>query len=234
MKLNKVTITGADDGTTIKDLVSLSKEFPFVEWGILVSKKQEGSIRFPSRNWINEFSRNAKNNNINVSTHLCGQWVRELLIGTLHWQDIPSCINVSQRVQINTHAEIHESTVDFFSLLDINKQFIFQLDNVNNHLPYASASYGLNIAALFDTSGGAGMLPYEWKTPIKNFPCGFAGGLGPNNVITQCEKINKICPENYQTWIDMEGQVRSNDKITLDLIKVKNVLTQIKNSKFIY
>jgi len=40
MKINKITITGADDRTKISDLVQLQKDYPFVEWGILFSKEQ--------------------------------------------------------------------------------------------------------------------------------------------------------------------------------------------------
>jgi hypothetical protein len=45
--LERVTITGADDSTSIDEMLALSRRFPFVEWGILVSKRHEGSYRFP-------------------------------------------------------------------------------------------------------------------------------------------------------------------------------------------
>ena len=49
MKLHTVTITGTDDSTNMADLVALSREFPFVEWAILVSESHEGGFRFPTR-----------------------------------------------------------------------------------------------------------------------------------------------------------------------------------------
>ena len=52
MILDRVTITGADDSIKATDLIPLSKRFPFVEWGILLSKNNEGSFRFPTRDWI--------------------------------------------------------------------------------------------------------------------------------------------------------------------------------------
>ena len=39
MKLTKVTLTGADDFTDPKRLIEISREYPFVEWGILFSLK---------------------------------------------------------------------------------------------------------------------------------------------------------------------------------------------------
>ena len=44
MPLNRVTITGADDNTPVEALNDLAAEFPFVEFGILVSRAREGGI----------------------------------------------------------------------------------------------------------------------------------------------------------------------------------------------
>ena len=52
--LNKVTVTGADNSTHINDLIGLYKEFPFVEFGILLSLSSEGGPRFPSMDWLDD------------------------------------------------------------------------------------------------------------------------------------------------------------------------------------
>ena len=46
MKLQYVTMTGADESVDPKALIELSKEFPFVEWGILIGS--QSGMRFPS------------------------------------------------------------------------------------------------------------------------------------------------------------------------------------------
>jgi len=227
VSLHKVTITGADDSTDHAELLALSKEFPFVEWGILVSRRHEGSFRFPGRPWIDRFSAVASLGKLSVSTHMCGAWVRQMFTGELDWRDIPGCVEISQRVQINTHAEPHVSTVGLLkSLGDArDKQFIFQWDGVNNHLTFAALAYGYNVAALFDTSGGAGILPKEWPTPAKEFPCGYAGGLGPLNVVEQVRAIKAVCSKPF--WIDMERRVRSDDDSRLDMDAVRKVLKSV-------
>ena len=50
--VTKVTVTGADDSVDVDGLIDLSKEFPFVEFGILLSKSSAGSARFPSGLWL--------------------------------------------------------------------------------------------------------------------------------------------------------------------------------------
>lgn len=231
--LKHVTITGADDSTSIAHMQELSERYPFVEWGVLVSLRQESSPRFPGRNWIDRLMAVAGSANVNLSTHVCGRWVREMLVGDLDWEELPSCIQTCQRIQINTHAERHVSTLAMMAKLyeKRQKQFIFQWDGINNHLTTAASCYGINVAALFDTSGGAGVVPASWPNPARDFPCGFAGGLGPDNVVEQLGKIAAVCPRNYETWIDMERRVRTEDDSSLDMAKVERVLSLVADYK---
>jgi hypothetical protein len=106
------------------------------------------------------------------------------------------------------------------------KQFIFQWDGVNSHLTYAAAAYGFDVAALFDLSGGAGVLPSSWPQPTSAFWCGYAGGLGADNVTEQLAMIESICPRPF--WIDMERRVRTQDDSALDLDAVRSVLVACK------
>lgn len=227
MNLKRVTITGADDSTSIPELVDLSAEFPFVEWGVLVSKKQEGGYRFPSRHWAERFANVAAVNRLNLSTHVCGRWVREMFTGELQWDELPVCIEASQRAQINTHAERHVSTMGLIDSLQKleSKEFIFQWDGVNSHLTYAALAYGCKVSALFDLSGGAGVLPSYWPKPVEAFWCGYAGGLGPFNVIEQVGIIEGVCDKPY--WIDMERRVRTEDDSALDMQSVRKVLKAV-------
>lgn len=128
MLLCTVTITGAADDTDIEIPIDLSAEFPFVEWGILISKSQEASGRFPSCKWMEEFSLAATNHRLHVSTHLCGQWVRNLLLRRLNWNDVPPIYTLSNCVQINTHGRSHEWTTEMLDCLNSppDKQAIFQ------------------------------------------------------------------------------------------------------------
>jgi len=155
-----------------------------------------------------------------------------MFVGEVDWMDLPDIIQISQRVQINTHAEPHTSTTGMIASLGscdsvgiakaTPREFIFQWDGINNHLTFAAHAYGFKVAALFDTSGGAGVLPDVWPGPAKEFWCGYAGGLGPDNVVAQIEKVEQVCQQPY--WIDMERRVRVDDDSQLDMSKVRSVL----------
>lgn len=235
--LNGVTITGADDATDINEIVRLSREYPFVEWGILVFKSTiKPSIRFPSWEWCREFASAAIKNGLNVSTHLCGEWVRELLGGKIDWTELPDVLAVSRRAQINTHGVPHAAVLRSIESLRIgstyvirgglrhDREFIVQFDGVNDLFAYAAKDHYINVSALFDGSHGAGKLPEHWPVAAVPFPCGYAGGLGPENVIQQLSYITRVCPRPF--WIDMETKVRTNDGLDLDAVEKVLSLTQ--------
>jgi len=241
MRLDRVTITGADDSIIPNDLLKLSRQYRFVEWGILASASvgpDAGSFRFPSAPWIAELIGVARRvGNISLSLHLCGRWVRELLVGDVH---IPELLLAPefQRIQLNFHAERTPCKApEFFNaMLSLGKrQYIFQIDGAkgNAHL---ESLYGENngdqtvdAVPLFDISGGAGILPTEWPKPQymdDDTTCcyhGYAGGLGPDNLEQQIPLIGAAAGET-PIWIDMETRVRSSDDSRFDLDKVARCL----------
>lgn len=225
MSLERVTITGADNLTDINRLIELSDKYPFVEWGILVSSSREGAQRFPSCGWIRQFANAVTGKSINISVHMCGAYVRQFLVGDLDWHVIPDgLLDVAQRIQINTHSQIHASSTGMWDSMNkqCHKEFIFQVDSVNDHLAYAARGYGIRCSVLYDKSGGAGILPKQWPGPKIEFKNGYAGGLGPDNVVENIRKIDKVCVLPY--WIDMERRVRTPDDSQLDMDAVESVL----------
>jgi len=77
---------------------------------------------------MEEFSLTATNHRLHVSPHLCGQWVRNLLLGRLNWNDVPPIYTLSNCVRINTHGRSHEWTTGMLDCLNSppDKQVIFQ------------------------------------------------------------------------------------------------------------
>jgi hypothetical protein len=223
--INKVTITGADDSIHPEELVHLSEEFSFAEWGILVSRKNFGSYRFPSKDWLDKLLQFP---NLQLSAHLCGAYVREFLKGNFGFKDeLITLFDSVKRIQINTHGEPHEwnaRPIFDFITRHPEKDFIFQYDNVNTDLFEVLAKDGLtNISALYDLSHGAGLLPQQWPKPLSYAKCGYAGGLSPENLRSQISSIESIVG-NTEIWIDMETHVRSNMDYLFDTSKVRKCL----------
>lgn len=229
MKIVTVTVTGADDSIKPGELRRISEEFPHVEFGILLSRKQQGGPRFPSKRWLNKLP-----DGLQLSGHLCGAWVREILQG--HWpiEELTDLLGADffsrfSRWQLNTHGEQHEYSPSFLQTLSRGPRgVIFQFDNVNRLPLEAAIRYGnANVAALFDLSHGAGVLPEKWPGLLNGVFCGYAGGLSPENVSGECGKIAEIVGD-AATWIDAETHLRSQGGLMFDPGKVREFL---KNSQ---
>ena len=247
--LESVTITGADDFVEPQDLIDLSLEFPFVEWGILLHESKEGlNPRFPSKQWIDELV-SLKNKRINLAGHICGSWVRKLAVNLDDsvFKERPEFLEYFQRIQLNFSC--YDVAPRMVALLPKNKKFILQIgskgiadkiklvDLSRDKMCDGELSCLTNLSILFDRSGGKGISPEKWPKPIYNVDCGYAGGLGPDNLNEQILKIIETVGQQtvYEVdfpfaplqidvpfWIDMETSVRTNDKF--DLKKVRKCL----------
>lgn len=173
---------------------------------------------------------------MNLSCHICGQWCKDVLTGRNTIElTFPGLLSVFKRVQLNFHAEKHSITRQGLDLLKndphfCSKQIIFQMDGVNESIFSKATAAGVNAVPLFDLSHGAGVLPDEWPDPIADY-CGYAGGLGPDNLQEQVLAIAQSSSEN-RIWIDMETRVRSDRDRKFDLDKVKQCLDIAK--KYVY
>lgn len=226
-----VTLTGADDSVSPSHLFALSEKYPFVEWGILVGSGF--GKRFPSKTWIADLieARCDSGNRMNLSLHICGKFLREIAGGCSTLMDeFGMGIAAFDRCQLNWHGErqgaIEENILKAFcqDLMPWEPEIIFQLDGVNDHLASA-AMRRFRCSGLFDLSHGAGILPDEWPEPRIDMGCGYAGGLGPDNIEDQQHRIASVARGNY--WIDMETKLRTGR--AFDLEKCESVLVSMQD-----
>jgi hypothetical protein len=235
MRLDRVTITGADDSVRPSDLIKLTQEFPFVEWGILASRSQQMSPRYPSHGWIMDLQNANNHTPLSLSLHLCGHYVRRLLVGI---DEVPSWMwRGFERVQLNFHGERapYLSAPFAEALKHKRRQFIFQIDGADGLEYLRGIIDRVNAVPLFDMSGGAGSVPVAWpkaegfKTDLSSRAggavnyFGYAGGLGPHNVLSELKRIAEAA-DGERIWIDMETRVRSSNDRVFDLGLVRSVL----------
>ena len=229
MKLFRVTLTGADDSVQPEQIISLSEKYPWVEWGILFSKKSMGNPRYPSKEWIGLLEKAGEGKNLHLSAHICGRWVRDICQG--EWTILPTfpviVTDLFKRIQLNFHCYRHKiKEQSFFEPFQVPmlaaKQMIFQMDGVNGKLLEIAQANDINAVPLFDQSGGAGRLPNEWPKAGEYSVCGYAGGLSPDNVEGQIKNIQS-CSQGL-VWIDAETRVRSDDDQIFDMERVEQFL----------
>jgi hypothetical protein len=220
--LRYVTLTGADDGVEISNLVELSNEYSYVEWGILFSKSKVGESRYPSINWRNNL---LNYSGMNLAAHLCGGYIADIFNGNFSFSRDPLFSKFS-RIQLNLGNKVEEAlnSREFFEAIkDCGKTIMLGGDYTDIKSDYINEY----VVPLFDISGGRG-LPGVWKTPYvvneKKIFCGYAGGLGVDNIEKELNNISNI--NNGDFWIDMESSLRSND--LFDLNKCKVILEKVR------
>lgn len=245
MRITRVTISGADDEVDPSDLVEIGRGFPFVEWGILHSVSRRGTPRYPSADWLCEIERVA-NPGLQLAAHLCGKNARDVLSGNDDWFDFGNGQCPYNRVQINGFSSASDDPNGVRFVVDQHREAEF--------ICQATGDWGLraadrlaarlpNVSVLWDLSGGRGMgldLSRFWvPTTLRRF--GFAGGIGPENIVHTLEMLSKRVGEaevwvdseshirrddRFEVWVDMESGVRIDDRF--DLGKVRSVLEQAR------
>ena len=218
MKIWRVTFTGADDDTSIGEMVKLSHQYKHLEWGILFSQSKSGVARYPSPQWVDRLP-----TGLNLSAHLCGKWVEDALNGDMSFNDARF-----SRIQLNCGKSRLRTALTSQKLVETCAR-AFERDRclalgsiiLGGDYEGVSGVSSSKFEFLFDASGGTGESPKTWMPLFSSESCGFAGGLNPDNLYEELQKMSAVA-EDRHIWIDMETGVRSEDKF--DLNKVEQCL----------
>lgn len=230
-KPQQVSLTGADDLVDVKLLKNISIAYPEVEWAILYYPEREGTARNPTADWRTKFLNTGIRN---TAAHLCGQQVfNELLDPNLSKARIADLLPY-RRVQVNINARRPDFTPEqvmkvYDRLYAAGITMILQYHEdsaelINNYLFNRMISSRERTSwnqfdILFDGSKGKGVSPEGWPSVLnvgsRDFYCGYAGGLGPDNVEDQVENI-QLAAGDKPYWIDMESGIRTDNVFDLD------------------
>lgn len=237
MKINRVTFTGADDNTSIEEMVKISEKFPFVEWGILYAR-DPGRERYPSYKWVAEL---AEAKIPMLSAHLCGQFSRDIMQkgSEVFFTDPLYCAGIYKRVQLNFNfSNTPFMPSELWKVVENQwaYSFILQFNKSNSEVinELLASMVFENIHVLHDASGGRGKEISTIPEPFDVYT-GYSGGLKPENIEEVAKKVSEIQVSVIQTplvgpietkaWLDMESGVRTDNQF--DLNKVKDVCEKV-------
>lgn len=214
-----ITFTGIDWKTDISELYEIQKQYPYVEWGVLVSKNWKTN----GNRYFNPTFLDSLDSILNLSAHLCGSVAREAVNGNLKpfidWADGYGYIFKRCQLNVSTNKKNPEKFEYKGDIADYFEEVILQQKGANDCELFMNSDMSKYVSVLLDASGGNGI---DTDIEILDLPAkiGYAGGINPDNVADKLSYIVKNCKPPY--WIDMESGVRTNDWFDLD--KVKKVL----------
>ncbi len=225
--LDRVSLTGPDDQTDLSDLHGLSVAYPFVEWALLYVPHNEGAPRNPTRAWRQAFFDAGLPGHSAV--HLCGSLAFEELL-----QDrLPDDVLKADRLQLNINARKREFSDEqvlevYRRALDLGPDLILQHHGdsagvIQVFLQALGDADRARVHILLDESRGLGKAPEHWRWPAElgtNVFCGFAGGLGPDNIATVLAQLQR---HGLRYWPDMESGLRTQNQF--DTAKAHQVLS---------
>lgn len=209
-----ITLTGADNSTPQDAFWALAKASTFgeenlsdIEWGILYSVSNQGTGRYPSFKWIERLAERIKVKPAGPSfaLHVCGRAVGDFLYGRGHVTEVARAFN---RIQINFRSqEFSLAEIEACIRRNASKTIITQHNEANRRL-WQHMAHLDNHAVLFDESGGRGKAPMNRGPHLELVSCGYAGGLGPDNLAAELRRI-QMASGGLPYWVDMEGKLRN-------------------------
>ncbi|KAG8459073.1 hypothetical protein KFE25_002480 [Diacronema lutheri] len=222
MSLSCVGFCGADDSVDPRLLMALSRQYEWLEWGVLFRPDKQGEPRYASPAWVErlavarlEFGGTAR-----LAAHLCSTRVDEVLRGDASF--VSRLVDLGfRRVQVNATA-VNGVDMSLVSAPDASArllsviravpgiEFILQRNAQTRLLwePILAQGPPPNVSVLFDESMGTGQLSASFPAPIAGVECGFAGGLGPGN-LEQSLRLILAASAGRAVWVDMESSLRT-------------------------
>jgi hypothetical protein len=218
MPLTDCTLTGIDETTPLVELAVVSDMYPYAEWAFLYSPERHGTPgRYPSVGRIQRAFKELPRY-VRVALHVCGSGATQLLQGEAVVRGLFEQVRTrGGRIQLNFDAARGQVDLDRlrqFMLACTSVPFVTQHNESNRSVVQALAGVA-NHAILFDSSLGRGVTPQAWPAAPESGLCGYAGGLGPENLSPQLPRIYDAAgPAKF--WIGMESRLRDeNDRFSM-------------------
>lgn len=225
MKLKTIVCSGANESTEISSLLAMMKKYPKAELGIQMSGKKAsfGTARYW---WFQDLCReiHIQKLEIPVALHINSDWVEDFcqgncaseLLGMLHYMQSygKTCV---RRVQLNFKIG-REKEPNMKKMLNLMREFPFYrfiLSYNQANESYIKELYNRRVRfdCLYDGSFGEGVMPDTRLAPPfgEDVFQGYAGGLSPENVRQELDKIAQVVPEDREIFIDAEGKLKGED-----------------------
>lgn len=241
MEIKTITCSGTNEHTEIVGLAVLLTKFPIAEAGIQVSGRK-CSFSTPRYMWVKRLASFLNNNklDVNLALHVNEDWVENFCCGKIA-PELEEILNLSdfrgnkliKRIQLNFKIG-REKTPDIEVLIGIlqkfsEQRFILSYNDSNASLIKQIYDRGVVFDNLYDASFGAGVMS-ETREGVAFEDClqGYAGGLSPENIASELDKISAKVLPGTKIYIDAQGKLE-DEKQHLSLEKCQDFIVNAMN-----
>jgi hypothetical protein len=206
-----VTFAGLDETADLERLKEIRSLYFTVEWGIrLAVERQRGNAGLPDIGWIRRLAPE-----LNLSAQLQGKCASDFLQGDdvelmAHYSE---CWPQFRRIQIDSPSAMAEVDLPALTRLmekNLEKQLVFRVRDQNLEAADALVTQGISCSTLFDQSEVQELAQKKWPKGMKRFAgCGYAGGLGPDNIYKQLSPILNAAQSAERWWVEIDSALRT-------------------------
>ena len=223
MRLSTIVLSGANEHTDAQAIISLCKNCSYLaELGIQVSG--EKAYYSSGRYWWLQLLCHLATPDINIALHLNKDWVEDFCAGKIppeletflalsHPDGSPKIKRIQLNFKIGRDKTPNVKLLEEQMMKFPHVRFILSYNKANAALIHEIyCRHNVVFDCLFDESHGEGIVPLKHHTLV--FPDvlhGYAGGLSPENVVRELDKIAAILPPEAQIFIDAEGKLKGED-----------------------
>ena len=203
----RLTFTGIDEKTDLEAMGRLAGAG--TELAVLVGTPTGHAPRFPKLDRVIEIRETCRRLRLPSAIHLCGPFAQA--VNQSRFGETLELCRGFGRVQVNAPANEYRPVY-----LQDFREALGRPVIVRHRMPYRNSRpwAGGGIAYLFDRSGRANF--DEWSPPWNETDCGYAGGVTPENIR---EAVARIGTFPRDPWIEIEGAVRTEDRINLQKVE---------------
>ena len=222
MFLKTIVCSGINEKNEIKDAVEFLKTYQGVEFGVQCSPKKAG-YGTPRFEWIDTLASKLCEQKMcgRLALHLNEGFAVSICEGVIppEISDLLQKTNAIGRLQLNFKIgrevfgnnqiapDLEKLATSMAQLTD--HDIILSASKANLALIAKMYHQGFKFDALFDDSFGEGIQPKAWSKPLfEDVFQGYAGGLSPENIQEELEKISKVATGNI--FIDAEGKLKQD------------------------
>jgi hypothetical protein len=222
MPLSYCSLTGVDETTPLVELAVVSDMYPYAEWGFLYSPKLQGTPgRYPSVARIQRAMKELPLY-VRVALHVCDTGVARLLQDDYIVSTLIEQVGArGGRVQLNFDAARDEIPSDRLRQVLLERPDIaFITRRTDGSASVIEVLAGVaNHAFLIDSSPTRGGSAQTWAAAPDSGLCGYAGGLGPDNLALQLPRIYEAAGK-AEFWIALDNRLRDHhDRFSMSLAR---------------